>query len=131
MAANRGWLDCSWEDEIDENLVPEPVLEPALVPFKDRDGPAFVPLKDRDEPVLVPLRDRDKRPVLAPFKDIDEVSKGVGEKLVIHQDSVQYDENGAVMEERPRLAKGGKKKKVMEVNETQISALLQVDSLRV
>ncbi|KAI5462966.1 Mad3/BUB1 homology region 1-domain-containing protein [Mariannaea sp. PMI_226] len=82
MAANRGWLDCSWEDElIDENLVPEPVL--------------------------------------VPLKDIEDISKGVGEKLVIHQDSVHYDENGAIVEQQPR-PRGGKKKKIIEVNETQV-----------
>ncbi|KAH7136617.1 Mad3/BUB1 homology region 1-domain-containing protein [Dactylonectria macrodidyma] len=98
MAGNRGWLDCSWEDElIDENLVPESVL----VPLRDVDE-NFVP-----EPALVPLR------------DIDEISKGVSRKLVIHQDPVHFDENGAVIEQ-PRAPRGGKKKKVMEVNETQI-----------
>ncbi|KAK7426842.1 protein kinase [Neonectria magnoliae] len=81
MAANRGWLDCSWEDEsIDENLVPEPVV---------------------------------------PLREIEEISKVVTQKLVIHQDPVHYDENGAVMEQS-RAPRGGKKKKVIEVNETQI-----------
>lgn len=82
MAANRGWLDHSWEDEsVDENLVPEHIT---------------------------------------PFRDIEEISKGVGEKLVIHQDPAFFDENGAV-KEQPREPRAGKKKKVMEVNETQIS----------
>ncbi|KAF7535452.1 hypothetical protein G7Z17_g13199 [Cylindrodendrum hubeiense] len=58
-------------------------------------------------------------PVLVPLRDIEEISKGVSQKLVIHQDPVHYDENGAVMEQ-PRAPRGGKKKKVMEVNETQI-----------
>lgn len=81
MAANRGWLDHSWEEEaIDMNLVPEPML----------------------------------------LKEIEEVSQGVGDKLVIHRDSPVLDENGAVMEQ-PRQPRGGKKKKAMEVNETQIS----------
>ncbi|KAF4459438.1 BUB kinase [Fusarium albosuccineum] len=91
MAANRGWLDQSWEEEfMDENLVPEPVV---------------------------------------PLREIEEISKGVGEKLLIHQDpvdklvihkdNVQYDENGRVIEQ-PRGPRGGKKKKVIEVNETQI-----------
>ncbi|KAM5370674.1 hypothetical protein ACJZ2D_008388 [Fusarium nematophilum] len=91
MAANRGWLDQSWEEEtIDENLVPEPMI---------------------------------------PLREIEEISKGVGEKLVIHQDptdkliihkdAARYDENGGAIEQ-PRGSRGGKKKKVIEVNETQI-----------
>lgn len=51
---------------------------------------------------------------------VEEVDQEVREKLVIHQDPVFYDENGAIQESRPQ-SKGGKKKKVMEVNETQIS----------
>ncbi|KAH7326739.1 Mad3/BUB1 homology region 1-domain-containing protein [Stachybotrys elegans] len=81
MAANRGWLDHSWEDEsIDENLVPEPVV---------------------------------------PLREIEEISKGIGQKLVIHRDSHILNENGAAKQQshEPRV---GKKKKVMEVNETQI-----------
>ena len=50
---------------------------------------------------------------------VNEISNGVGEKLVIHQDLVLFDENGAV-QEPPRESHGGKKK-VLEVNETQIS----------
>lgn len=54
--------------------------------------------------------------------DIEDVSRDVVDKLVVHQDGVVYDENGAVMEP-PRDPRPGKKKKVMEVNETQISRL--------
>ncbi|KAF4977750.1 hypothetical protein FZEAL_5769 [Fusarium zealandicum] len=97
MAANRGWLDHSWEEElVDDSLVPEPVA-----PFQE----------------------------IEEIEEIEEISKGLGEKLVIHQDPVdkmvihkdtaQYDENGRVIEQ-PRGHRGGKKKKVMEVNETQI-----------
>lgn len=52
--------------------------------------------------------------------DVDRVAKDVGTKLVIHRDDIHapLDENGApVQQSKPR----GKKKKVMEVNETQIS----------
>lgn len=41
-------------------------------------------------------------------------------KLAIHKDFVQFDENGRTIEQ-PRASRGGKKKKMMEVNETQIS----------
>lgn len=64
-AANRGWLNQVWDDEVDQ--IPE----------------------------------------------VGEVSDQVAEKLVVHE-TVMLDENGAI--------KGkGKKMKVMEVNETQIS----------
>jgi checkpoint serine/threonine-protein kinase len=41
-------------------------------------------------------------------------------KLPIHKDSVQYDENGRAIEQS-RAPRSSKKKKTMEVNETQIS----------
>lgn len=82
MAANRGWLDHTWEDEsFDVSLVPDAV----------------------------------------DVGDIDRIAKDVGSRLVIHRDttSVPLDENGApIQQSKPR---GGKKKKAMEVNETQIS----------
>lgn len=83
MAANRGWLDYSWEEEaVDVSIVPEPV----------------------------------------DLKEIEEISQGVGNKLVIHRDEPVYDENGAVVQP-PKQPQGAskKKKKLMEVNETQIS----------
>lgn len=83
MAADRGWLDHSWDEEdevVDMNLVPEPME----------------------------------------LGEIEEISKSGGDKLVIHRDSPVYDENGAVMEP-PRQPRGGKKKKIMEFNETQVS----------
>lgn len=51
---------------------------------------------------------------------IEQVS--VSEKLLVHHDVVMLDENGAVKDSREGK---GKKKKVMEVNETQISACCQ------
>lgn len=51
--------------------------------------------------------------------EVDLLGKQVAEKLVIHHDMVELDENGAVKDQaRPTKSK---KKKVMEVNETQIS----------
>jgi nucleoid DNA-binding protein len=54
-----------------------------------------------------------------PEQVIEEVTKAVSEKLVIHHD-VLMDENGQRVEP-PRQSKAGRKKKMMEVNETQIS----------
>lgn len=119
MAGNRGWLDCAWEDEsIDENLVAEPVLVP-LRDIEEISKEAGQKLIIHQDPVHYD-ENFVSEPVLVPLRDAEEISKGVGQKLVIHQDSVHYDENGAVMEQ-PRAPRGGKKKKVIEVNETQIS----------
>lgn len=82
VAANRGWLDHTWEDEsFDVSLVPEPVA----------------------------------------IGDVKRMTKDVGAKLVIHRDttSVPVDENGAPIQQ-PK-SRAGRKKKAMEVNETQIS----------
>ena len=51
--------------------------------------------------------------------NVDLLSREVAEKLVVHHDVVMLDENGAIKNEA-RAARS-KKKKVMEVNETQIS----------
>ncbi len=79
-AAQRGWLDVSWEDEI--------VVE-------------------------------EKRPSDENDPDVNLLSRKVAEKLVVHHDMVLLDENGAI-KDQSKPAKP-KKKKVMEVNETQIS----------
>ncbi|KAI1096144.1 Mad3/BUB1 homology region 1-domain-containing protein [Rostrohypoxylon terebratum] len=56
---------------------------------------------------------------LTPRKpDVDLLGHRMAEKLVIHHDSAEFDENGAI-KEQARPAKS-KKKKMMEVNETQI-----------
>ncbi|KAJ6788190.1 hypothetical protein PWT90_06053 [Aphanocladium album] len=75
MAANRGWLDCAWEDEVVEH-----------------------PQED------VPMQ----------LDDIEEISK-----LAIHRDAVMYDENGAMIQQST-VSKPSKKKKHIELNETQI-----------
>lgn len=77
-AANRGWLDRTWEDD------------------------------EAKPPRRSPLAAREVEKTMPP-----------PERLVVHQDAVvMLDENGAVMHSREGR---GKKKKVMEVNETQIS----------
>lgn len=54
--------------------------------------------------------------------DVDLLSQRVAEKLVVHHDVVMLDENGAIKDQaRPVKPR---KKKLMEVNETQISQLL-------
>ncbi|CAH0000960.1 unnamed protein product [Clonostachys byssicola] len=62
--------------------------------------------------------DRNKAQRQQPERVIEEVTKAVSEKLVIHHD-VPMDENGQRVEP-PRQSKAGRKKKMMEVNETQI-----------
>ena len=79
-AANRGWLDCTWDDDVPDEL---PVLD-------------------------------EKKP-----SEIDVLSQAVSQKLVVHHDVVMLDENGRI-QDYPKEGRS-KKKKVMEVNETQIS----------
>ncbi|KAI0426662.1 Mad3/BUB1 homology region 1-domain-containing protein [Xylaria sp. FL1042] len=50
---------------------------------------------------------------------VEALSRAVERKLVIHRDTVPLDENGALKDHHPKPSKG-RKKKVMEVNETQI-----------
>ncbi|KAJ2973807.1 hypothetical protein NUW58_g8846 [Xylaria curta] len=50
---------------------------------------------------------------------VDVLSRGVEQKLVIHRDTTALDENGAFKNNHSKPAKG-RKKKIMEVNETQI-----------
>lgn len=73
-AANRGWLDQTWDDEPSTNL---------------------------------------------PEDDENKALCQAGAKLVVHHDVVTLDENGRIPEQH-RDGRS-KKKKVMEVNETQIS----------
>jgi hypothetical protein len=82
-AANRGWLDVSWDEEdiVDEHHQ-----------------------HNEEKPLPMEVLDR-----------------AVKQKLVIHRDLVALDENGALKSfSSPKPAKG-RKKKMMEVNETQIS----------
>lgn len=78
-AANRGWLDCTWEDDVPDEL-------PAINEIKP--------------------------------SEVDILTEAVSQKLVVHHDVVMLDENGRIQ----NYQKEGrsKKKKVMEVNETQI-----------
>ncbi|TGJ87970.1 hypothetical protein E0Z10_g764 [Xylaria hypoxylon] len=50
---------------------------------------------------------------------VEVLSRAVEQKLVIHRDIVPLDENGALKDYHPKPTKG-RKKKIMEVNETQI-----------
>lgn len=54
---------------------------------------------------------------------IDFISREVEGKLVIHRDTIALDENGTFKDHHSKTAKG-RKKKIMEVNETQISTYL-------
>ncbi|TEA16561.1 Checkpoint serine/threonine-protein kinase bub1 [Colletotrichum sidae] len=90
-AKNRGWLGRDWDEELPkENAVPD-VMDAE-------------PLMD-DEPVM------DAEP-----SDVDNLGHMVQEKLVVHTETVMMDENGAMIKKEGK----SKKKKVMEVNETQI-----------
>jgi len=51
---------------------------------------------------------------------VDELAEAISTQLIVHREVVKLDENGAIIDQRPREDRP-KKKKVMEVNETQIS----------
>lgn len=131
MAANRGWLDQGWEEEtIDENVVPEPVV--SLDEIEEISKGLGGKLVIHQDPVAKLTIHKDSVNKLAIHKDPVEkltipkdpdklvVHQDSSDKLIIHKDNVQYDENGRVIEQ-PRGPRGGRKKKMIEVNETQIS----------
>lgn len=123
MAANRGWLDHSWEEEsVDENLVPEPIAP--LVEIEEISKGVGEKLVIHQDPADKLMIHQDSADRLMIHKDPPAgklvIHQDRSDKLVIHKDTVQYDENGRAMEQ-PRGPRGGKKKKVIEVNETQIS----------
>ncbi len=82
-AANRGLLDCSWDEED--------------VSAREEESPPA----EEAEP-----------------SQVDLLAEAVATKLVVHHDVVMLDENGAI-KDYPRGRP--EKKRVMEVNETQIS----------
>lgn len=111
-AANRGWLDRrEWPDEAPDEaevFVDEPIV--------DENAPHAVDvLAQRVKEKLVIHQD----------VQVDENGAPIHAKLVIHQDVVKLDENGAPIypKSKPR------KKKVAEVNETQISTSIRFDNL--
>ncbi|KAM0563832.1 hypothetical protein ACHAPJ_000038 [Fusarium lateritium] len=130
MAANRGWLDHCWEEEsFDENLVPDPVVPLEIEEISKGVGEKLMIHQDPVDKLSIPKDPVDKLMIhqdpvgkLAIHKDPVEklvIHQDTSTKLAIHKDTVQYDENGRVIEQ-PKGPRGGKKKKMMEVNETQI-----------
>lgn len=59
---------------------------------------------------------------MVPLRDVDILPQETAEGLIIDGDPMDLDENG-VVNEKPRESRSGRKKKTMEVNETQISML--------
>lgn len=103
VAANRGWMDCSWEED---------TVDESLVEMSDAHLNEISQISNSAVGKFEIHRDFD-------MQDENAGSRVVG-KLQIHRDLSMHDENGArkapLDESRP-----AKKKKVMEVNETQVS----------
>jgi checkpoint serine/threonine-protein kinase len=57
---------------------------------------------------------------MVPLREIENLTQDTAERIVIDGDPMMLDENG-VVGGKPREPRTGRKKKVMEVNETQIS----------
>lgn len=125
LLARAGWLDERPETPVER-----------MVPLRDENRPSPVPsqvdLENAPQKLVI---HRDTRPSAVerkvPLKDennqsppvisqVDLLDENAPQKLVIHRDTIPLDENGAPI--KP-ISKEGKprKKKVMEVNETQIS----------
>lgn len=125
LLARAGWLDERPETPVER-----------MVPLRDENRPSPVPsqvdLENAPQKLVI---HRDTRPSVVerkvPLKDennqsppvisqVDLLDENAPQKLVIHRDTIPLDENGAPI--KP-ISKEGKprKKKVMEVNETQIS----------
>ncbi|KAF5020692.1 hypothetical protein F66182_7254 [Fusarium sp. NRRL 66182] len=131
VAANRGWLEHCWEEEsFDENLVPNPAMP--LEEIEEISKGLGEKLMIHQDPVDKLAVHQDPVKKLTIHKSpVDKlvIHQDPVEKLVVHQDTAakltidkdtaQYDENGRAIEQ-PRAPRGGKKKKTIEVNETQI-----------
>ncbi|CAI4217013.1 unnamed protein product [Parascedosporium putredinis] len=139
-ARNRGWLDCSWEDEEEEEAAGD-----ENAPFDENSSPQVMETISRDMENLVVHRDAENerppaRQKMAIHRDPENENRPVGAgttklmihrddenenrpakgKLMVHKDTeAAYDENGAV-KEKPRGAGKSRKLKTMEMNETQI-----------
>lgn len=150
-AANRGWLDTSWEDEVleeeeeasvqeanlssDVDLLCEGVTEKLVV--HQEEAPQKLAIH-QDVPAKMGVF-RDASPKMAIHRDVSPklaVHRDTSEKLVVRQDVLMLDENGAPIypkENKIMLDENGapiyrgaskpRKKKVVEENQTQISEL--------
>ncbi|KAJ4002855.1 protein kinase [Fusarium irregulare] len=130
IAANRGWLGHCWEEElIEESIVPEPAAPLEIEEISKglgeklmihQDPVAKIPIhKDSGDKLMIRPDPVGKMAIHKDPVDKLVIHQDSATKLAIHKDSVQYDENGRVIEQ-PRPPRGSKKKKMMEVNETQI-----------
>lgn len=70
-------------------------------------------------------------PEPSPLPEIEEISNNMGNKLVIHRDGPFMDENGMAMSQSKPPRGSKKKKKLMEVNETQISEFYNTEMIQV
>ncbi|KAF5663988.1 bub kinase [Fusarium heterosporum] len=130
MAANRGWLDHCWEEEtFDESLIPEPGVPLEIEEISKGVGKKLMIHQDHVNKLSIHQDPVDKLMIRPDPVGKLAIHKDPVQKLVIHQDSstkmaihkdiVQYDENGRAIEQ-PRGSRGGKKKKIIDMNETQI-----------
>lgn len=121
MAANRGWLGHSWEDEtFDKNLVSRPAVPLEIEEISNGMGEKLMIHQDAVDKISIHRDSGDKLMIRPDPVDKLVVHQDSSTKLSIHRDNVQYDENGRTIEQ-PRAPRGSKKKKMMEANETQIS----------
>lgn len=99
-ARNRGWLDRVWEDEQQQ-----PPQEQEQASIFDEDMAPMAENMHMDENYVAEVHSRSN-------------SQQQQQKIAVHRDIIRLDENGAPI--YPKESKP-KKKKMVEVNETQIS----------
>ncbi|KAM0422969.1 hypothetical protein ACHAPD_001439 [Fusarium lateritium] len=120
IAANRGWLDHSWEDEtFDQNIVHQSPVPLEIEEISNGMGEKLMIHQDAVDKNPIHKDSGDKLMIHPDPMDKLVIHQDSSTKLPIHRDNVQYDENGRAIDQ-PRAPRGTKKKKMMEVNETQI-----------
>lgn len=74
-----------------------------------------------DEESFADYPQQEQQPSDGNVPNVEDLTQKVATKLVVHQDAVELDENGALKNQQQQKPSKPRKKKLMEVNETQIS----------
>ncbi|RGP60905.1 bub kinase [Fusarium longipes] len=130
IAGNRGWLGHCWAEEtFDDTPIPQPTVPLEIEEISNGIGEKLMIHQDAVDRIPGHKDSSDRLMIRSESVGKMAIHKDPVDKLIIHQDSpvkspihkdsVQYDENGRAVEQH-RASRGSKKKKTMEVNETQI-----------
>ncbi|KAK8049484.1 checkpoint serine/threonine-protein kinase bub1 [Apiospora phragmitis] len=78
---------------------------------------------DEDSFADYPQQEQQQHPFDENAPNVEALTKKIATKLVVHQDVVELDENGVIKNQQQQKPSKPRKKKLMEVNETQITKL--------